>query len=83
MKEPLYKKYGARKPDGVCPLSNWGGLVVWFPDDEDDCELIAAWAFGDSYSNVARHKIYSSGSGRDYIRKGSGRYYLDEFMRLH
>ena len=76
---PLYKYVNSTRPAGVHALSTFFGVAV-FEISGDEC--IAAWHDGNNYSGAHRHVIYYSDSGREYIKKGGRRYYLDEFMRV-
>lgn len=79
MKNTLYKAVETKQPAGVLALTNTFGIAI-FDLCGDEC--IAAWQGLDKYTGAHRHKIHYSTAGRPYIRKGSGRYYLDEFMRV-
>lgn len=76
---PLYKYVNNTRPAGVYAMSNYGGVAI-FEISGDEC--IAAYHFGNGYTGAHRHCIYYSESGREYIKKGGCRYYLDEFMRV-
>jgi len=78
--KPLYKYCQETGPDGVITLTNFFGIGFWFVDSAPD-ECIAAWNNGEYWSGAARHCINYTTAGRPYIRKGAGRYYLDEAMR--
>ena len=78
MMKPLYKYIKESKPCGVKSICNTFGVGIWDLDGE---ECIAAWSGIDGYYTASRHKIHYSAAGRPYIRKGSMRLYLDEFVR--
>lgn len=79
----LYKMYAERKPIGVFPLSNWGGLAILaYCDKDGDLGAVACFDFGESRQQIRRHKIYTTPAGRLYIRKQGRRYYFDEIMRV-
>ena len=80
-REPLYKKYGERKPDAVIPFSNCGGIAIWYPDSGEGADLIAGYDFGHGPYKIARHTVFYSTAGRPFIRKGQERYYLDEMLK--
>ena len=85
MKQVLYKTYGNRRPCGAVSLSNCFGLLVYEPteDDIDETDYITAWSGTDSQTwGFHRNKVHYTSSGRDYLRKGSLRFYLDEIIRI-
>lgn len=79
MKTPLYKQVNATRPAAVMALSNTFGAAIWNIAGD---ECVAAWSNGESYHGAHRHMIHYSTAGRPFIRKGSLRLYLDEFMRV-
>lgn len=76
----LKNYYKEAAPVGVYPINNFGGLVIL--DIIGDSSVIAAWSYGDGFKSIRRHQIYYTFTGRAYIRKAGGRYYLDQIMRL-
>lgn len=76
---PLYKQYSDAAPVGVYPLCNFGGLVIL--DILGDEQAVAAWSYGDGLQGIRRHQIYTTFTGRAYIRKGGRRYYFDQIIR--
>jgi len=78
-KMPLYKQIETRRPVATLSICNTFGAAIWNLDG-DTC--IAAWAGMNGYHTARRHQINYTLSGRPYIRKGSLRLYLDEFMRV-
>ena len=76
----LKEVYKNAAPVGVYPISNFGGLAIL--DVIGDSSVIAAWSYGDGYKSVRRHQIYYTFTGRAYIRKAGGRYYLDQIMKI-
>lgn len=76
---PLYKQYENAAPVGVYHLCNFGGLAILAVDDE---KAVAAFNFGDGYSQIRCHTIFYTYTGRAYIRKGGRRYYFDQIMRV-
>ena len=77
--QPLYLRVRNERPQGTLSIVSDFGLAV-FSRSGDEC--IAAWTHGAGYSNAHRHAIYTTSSGREYIRKGSSRWYLDRFTTL-
>lgn len=79
----LREKYKDKHPIGVIPLSNWGGIVFFIPDEEDRpyCDYVTAFDFANGLKSCRRSTVRFSDSGRPYINKGKSRYYLDEAMR--
>lgn len=79
----LRDTYGSRQPDGLYPLTNSGGILVYWPIPGDDGELITAWCNGDKTSDYRRHRINYTNNGRAYIWTGHRRLYLDTVMRTN
>lgn len=81
-----HERYKNIQPIGAMAFCNTFGIVIFEPDDidqwKDNCDLIAAWSSGESYTNYHKHKIHYTESGRGYIRKGSLRIYLDEIVMI-
>lgn len=78
---PLYKQYEHAAPVGVYTLNNFGGLAIL--DISSDGETaVCAWHFGDGYKKIRRHRVYTTYTGRDYIRKNGTRYYFDQIIRM-
>lgn len=73
--------YKSKKPIGVYPTCNFGGLVILDIIHDIDDSAVAAWHFGEKYEAIRQHKIYTTATGRSYIRKGGRRFYFDEIMR--
>ena len=84
MKKTLHETYGDKKPCGTLTLCTWGGLVLYDPVDDDryECDFITAWNLYGKPLNFRRSKVHYTTSGKAYINKGRGRYYLDEIMRV-
>ena len=81
---PLYKKYADTKAIAyinTC-FTQWGGIEILDIEHGIDDVAIACFNFGKGRQDVRRHKIYTSRSGRTYIRKQGQRYYLDEAMKV-
>ena len=76
----LKEKYKNADPVGVYVLNNFGGLVILDMDDE---KATAAFDFGDGYTQIRRHTIFYTYTGRAYIRKNGRRYYFDQIMRMN
>ncbi len=76
---PLYKHVNNVQPAGIHALSAFYGVAI-FDISGDEC--IAAYHDGNHYTGAHRHVIYYSNSGREYIKKGGRRYYLDDFLRV-
>lgn len=75
----LCKEYSARRPLATYAMNVYFGVAIY---DAEGSEIVAAWIHGESASNFHRHKVYCTASGREYIRKGSLRFYLDDFMKV-
>ena len=74
----LKEQYKNADPIGLYTLCNWGGLAILSMDDE---KAVAAFDHGDGYTQIRRHTIYYTYTGRAYIRKNGRRYYFDQIMR--
>jgi hypothetical protein len=74
----LKEKYKNAEPVGLYTLCNFGGLVILDMDGE---KATAAYDFGDGYTQIRRHTIFYTYTGRAYIRKNGRRYYFDQIMR--
>lgn len=79
MKNTLYSYVNSTAPAAAIALCNTFGAAVW---DVSGDECIAAWTNGEYYTGAHRHMIHYSTAGRPFIRKGSLRLYLDEFVRV-
>ena len=84
-----HQRYKNIKPIGTMTFNTFFGIAVFEPDEidryNDNCNLIAAWTNGEGkegYCNYHKHKIYCTSSGREYIRKGHLKVYLDEMVRI-
>ena len=78
---PLYRYTADNTPAGVIS-SGYIGVGIWFVSGSYD-EVIAAWGgIGDGWTGAARHAVYTTPTGRDYIRKGGRRWYLDQALRV-
>jgi len=75
---PLYKHVNSTQPAAVLGLTNIFGIAI-FDISGDEC--IAAYHNGAFYDHAHRHAIHYSSAGRPFIKKGNGRYYLDQFTR--
>ena len=78
---PLYKQYEHAAPVGVYTLNNFGGLAI-LDIGSDGETAVCAWHFGDGYKKIRRHRVYTTYTGRDYIRKNGTRYYFDQIIRM-
>ena len=74
----LKERYKGAAPVGFYTLCNYGGLVILSLDDE---KAVAAFDFGNGYTQIRRHTIFYTYTGRAYIRKGGRRYYFDQIIR--
>ena len=74
----LKEKYQNAAPVGLYTLCNYGGLAILSIDDE---KATAAFDFGNGYTQIRRHTIFYTYTGRAYIRKGGRRYYFDQIIR--
>lgn len=81
MNKPLYKQYEAARPVGVYAMCNFGGLAILDIIDEETA--VCAWDFGTGYQKIRRHRIYTTYTGRAYVRKGGSRFYFDQIMRMN
>lgn len=79
----LSELYSTVSPDGIYPLTNTGGILVYYPLPGDDGELITAWSDGDKTSDYRRHRINYTNNGREYIWTGRRRLYLDTVLRTN
>ena len=66
---------------GSYTLSNTSALVVYIDLNEGDVTS-AFLSWDNPPQKKRRTKIYTSTSGRFYIRRYNIRYYLDEFIRV-
>lgn len=82
MKKAMYKRYSNIMPIGSVQLSNTFGILFYEPDELDkyDCDYVCSWHNGENEWGFHKHKVYYTNSGREYIRKGSLRVYLDEVI---
>jgi hypothetical protein len=74
----LKERFKNADPIGIYTLCNFGGLVILDMDDE---KATAAFNFGDGYTQIRRHTIYYTFTGRAYIRKNGRRYYFDQIIK--
>ena len=77
----LKEKYENRTPIGYYCMCNFGGIVFFSPDNDEDCDLIVAYHNGQEYSKFTKHIIHHTANYRSFIVKGKSRVYLDEVMR--
>lgn len=70
--------YKDAAPVGVYPMCNFGGLAI-LALEHDHC--IAAFNWGEGYTQIRRHQINHTYTGRAYIRKNGQRFYFDQIMR--
>lgn len=73
----LAQEYGNLKALAVLGLSNWGGIEILAMNCDD---VVACFNFGSGRSEIRRHKLVYTSTGRAYFRKAGHRYYLDQFM---
>ena len=78
----LYKEYAEKKAIGVIPMSVFGGIEILDIIYGIDNYAVACFNFGTGRQQIRRHKIFSTESGRSYIRKQGDRYYFDQIMRV-
>jgi hypothetical protein len=74
----LKERFKNADPIGIYTLCNFGGLAILDMDDE---KATAAFNFGDGYTQIRRHTIYYTFTGRAYIRKNGRRYYFDQIIK--
>lgn len=72
--------YRDAAPLGVYPMCNFGGLAILALEHDT---AIAAFNFGEGYSQIRRHKIQYTYTGRPYIRKNGQRFYFDQIIRTN
>ncbi len=86
MKKTMYERYKNVTPIGTILLCGTLGIVIFTPDEtdsyKDNCDLVAAWHDGESYSSFHKHMVHYTGLGRAYIRKSGLRIYLDEVLKV-
>lgn len=78
----LKERYVTSRPLAVYADSAFSGIVLLAVEYGVDDIVVAAAEYEGRRSNIRRHKIYQTPSGRSYIRKYDRRYYLDNFMRM-
>ena len=72
---------GNIKPVGGLCLSNYGGLEVYSIIYGIEDYIISGFNYGDGPKDLKQTKVYTSNSGRAYIRRYNARYYLDTISR--
>ena len=82
IKMTLKKLYENRKPVGTFTLCNFGGLEILEIIYGIEDKAVACFNYGCGRIDIRKHKIYTTSSGRSYIRKQNKRYYFDEIMRI-
>ena len=82
MKQALYKKYAETAAIGYYAMGIFGGLEILDIIHGIDNYAVACFNFGTGRQKIRRHKIYSTPTGRNYIRKEGDQYYFDEMMRV-
>ncbi len=86
MAKPMYERYKNVTPTGTMLLCGTFGIAIFTPDEtdscKDNCDLVAAWHDGESYSSFHKHMVHYTELGRAYICKGSLRIYLDEVTKI-
>lgn len=80
MAKTVYETYENVPAIGVMELSNYGGLEILdiIPGIND--QVVACFNWGNGRTAIRHHKVFTTPSGRDYIRKFDERYYLDQIM---
>lgn len=79
----LKEQYKNTMAIGYASISNWGGLEVLDVLYGIDNYLVTCLNWGEGRTRISRNKIYTTASGREYIRKDGRRFYLDEIMRIY
>lgn len=74
----LKERFKNADPIGIYTLCNFGGLAILDMDDE---KATAAFNFGEGYTQIRRHTIFYTYTGRAYIRKNGRRYYFDQIIK--
>lgn len=74
----LKERFKNADPIGIYTLCNFGGLAIL---DIDGDRATAAYNFGDGFTQIRRHTIFYTYTGRAYIRKNGRRYYFDQIIR--
>lgn len=85
MKKTMKERYEDKYPIAMVSLCTGTGVAIYEPEGEDKkkegCDFVAAWYNLGYYTGFHKHKIHTTDSGREYIRKGQLRFYLDEITR--
>lgn len=76
----LKQQYAEAKPIASFGLCNFGGLAILDIIYGINDYAVACFNYGDGNKEIRRHKIMTTSSGRDYIRKGGRRYYFDKMI---
>ena len=69
-----------KRPIGVFPECNFGGLVV-YESDNPEYDYITGFDYGNGFRNGRRTKVCYDEDGRAYIGRYERKYYLDEILR--
>ena len=72
--------YRDAAPLGIYPMCNFGGLAILALEHDT---AIAAFNWGEGYTQIRRHKISYTYTGRAYIRKNGQRFYFDQIIRTN
>ena len=72
--------YRNAAPLGVYPMTNFGGLAILALEYDT---AIAAFNWGEGYTQIRRHKINYTYTGRAYINKNGQRFYFDQVIRTN
>lgn len=77
----LYEQYSETPTIGYYSMSNFGGLEILDIEYGIQDKLVTCFNWGTGRQMIRRNTIYSTPSGRQYIRKAGYRFYLDEMMK--
>lgn len=77
----LTERYAKAATIGYYSIGNFGGLEILDIEYGIEDKLVTCFNWGTGRQMIRRNTIYTTPSGRQYIRKAGDRYYLDEIMR--
>lgn len=77
----LKEKYTCTPAIGYRVINVFGGLEILDIEYGINDKLITCFNWGKGRESIGRNTIYTSPTGRQYIRKAGSRYYLDEIIK--
>ena len=77
----LHEQYSETPAIGYYGMGNFGGLEILDIEYGIQDKLVTCFNWGTGRQMIRRNTIYTTPSGRQYIRKAGDRYYLDEMMK--